>query len=848
MHESSRASVRIPPFDDTMSWFERWLSRIAEIQVRHPLGVVLVALVTLVPTAWLATGLEVRTGFGELLPDSSPSVVEHRKVSSRLASHSTLAVTAEAKQPDVLRKFLVEMTARFRELPSEWVISVDNGPHEVTRFFEKHKHLYADLSDIETLHRDVLERYDWEVGAKLGLNLDDEPPPALDIDDLGQRVEKKLKKARAEAPGDGQYYLGENGRFAVIMLRTTLGSTDQRAFELQARITELLEQANYKKLDASFRYGFAGSLITGAEQYRAVTRDLTEVGAIGFTLVLLVVYLFFLRLRVLAVLGVSIGIGCVWCFAFAELAVGHLNAATSFLISIVAGNGINAMVVYMARYLEARRREAQTVAGAVLAANLGTYQGTLAAAAVSAAAYSALMVTDFRGFRHFGIIGASGMLLCWVVTYTVLPSLLVLCERLRPLAGARDFRDRMAGAYGRPFVWLAKRFAWPLSVVTLVVGVGSAYLTWRYFSGDPMEYNLRNMRNDQLSESAAGRLGLRINRVAGRLSQSGRAVVVDRLDQVEPLVHELEKRRDSAEEGKKPFGTIASIYSLLPKDQEKKLELWKDILDRVERAEKKGLFSEEELARVKKHLPATLKPLGPKDLPQLIAAPFEEKDGTRGRIVYVAPTTGRSLYDANYLMLWADSLREIRLPNGDIVRGSGEAVIFSDMLRHIARDAPRVTLLSFVGTALVILFAFRGRPGGFLALGSLTLGVMVLVASLCLADVKLNFLNFIALPIAIGVGADYAVNVMKRRELEGEEGMERAFIETGGAVVACSMTTLSGYAALLFSVNGAVRSMGFAAGVGELATQLSAMLLLPAVLYTAARVRSRRSAPAASKK
>ena len=36
-------------------------------------------------------------------------------------------------------------------------------------------------------------------------------------------------------------------------------------------------------------------------------------------------------------------------------------------------------------------------------------------------------------------------------------------------------------------------------------------------------------------------------------------------------------------------------------------------------------------------------------------------------------------------------------------------------------------------------------------------------------------------------------------------------VETGGAVIACSMTTLSGYLALLMSVNGAVRSFGLTA-------------------------------------
>jgi predicted RND superfamily exporter protein len=193
-------------------------------------------------------------------------------------------------------------------------------------------------------------------------------------------------------------------------------------------------------------------------------------------------------------------------------------------------------------------------------------------------------------------------------------------------------------------------------------------------------------------------------------------------------------------------------------------------------------------------------------------------------------------------MLWADSYREIPLPTGEVIHGTGDAVIFADMLISIARDAPRVALLSTIGTAAVMLLAFRGRRSGFVALGTLALGITWLVGVLSAAGIKLNFLNFVALPIAIGVGSDYAINVLKRREIEGDAGIERAFTETGGAVVACSLTTLSGYTALLFSINGAVRSMGLTAALGELATQFSAMLILPAFLYWL-RSRAQNAAP-----
>lgn len=821
-----------------------FLDRLVAFQARRPFLVLLLAALTILPGVLLARKLELKTGFSELLPDTSPSVVEHRRVSQRLAGLSTLSIAFEADDTELLKHVVDEMGPKLRALPKEWVSSVDDGPRAALAFFRENKHLYAELAEIEKLHAQVLERYDWEVGKKLGTNLDDEEPPGFDAKALKQRLEPKAGTAKAASDNDSGYYLGENGKLAAIVLQTPLGAMDQRAFELRERISKLIDEGNYGKRDASFRYGFSGSLITSAEQYQAVANDLTSVGAIGVCLVLLVVYLFFLRLRVLAALGIAVGFGCLWCFAFTELTIGYLNTATSFLISIVAGNGINAMVVYMARYIEARRDQGESVAQALATATKDTYQGTLAAVAVAMAAYGALMLTEFRGFRHFGVIGAAGMLLCWLSTYLILPCLLVVSERFRPFPAARDWRDRLAGAYARPFIWLAQKYPWPISILGVLAFLGAVACTALYFGGQPMEYDLRKIRNDEIAPTSAGRLGSRINQVAGRLSQSGRAVLTERLDQVEPLVRELERRRDSAPPKAKPFGEVASIFTLLPKDQPQKLELWKEILDRVERAKKRGFLSAEQWRELEPLLPKKLATIGIADLPEQLARPFEEKDGTRGRIVYVAPARGKSLYDAEYLMLWANSFRETKLPNGDVIHGTGDAVVFADMLLHIEEDAPIVAFASFCGTMIVILLAFRGRSGGFVALATLSLGVATLIAVLYLADVKLNFLNFIALPIAIGVGSDYAINVMKRREIEGDAGIERAFLETGGAVVACSMTTLSGYAALMLSVNGAVRSMGLAAAVGEAATQLSAMLVLPAVLYAAASFKQRRRARA----
>jgi hypothetical protein len=249
------------------------------------------------------------------------------------------------------------------------------------------------------------------------------------------------------------------------------------------------------------------------------------------------------------------------------------------------------------------------------------------------------------------------------------------------------------------------------------------------------------------------------------------------------------------------------------------------------RARSRGMISEVDWKELAPYLPPTsLTLVGVYDLPEQMARAFTEKDGTRGRIVYITPKEGRSIWDGRYLELWADSFRTINLPNGEVIAGSGRAVIFADMLKAVVEDAPKAIAASLVGTILVVVFAFRGRRTSLGVLATLMLGVAGMVAFLSAKDIKLNFLNFVSLPITFGIGVDYAVNIMQRAKHDGVAKMRQVIVETGGAVVLCSLTTTLGYLSLMLSSNRAIATFGLAAAAGEIACILAAVLVLPAVL------------------
>jgi predicted RND superfamily exporter protein len=119
--------------------------------------------------------------------------------------------------------------------------------------------------------------------------------------------------------------------------------------------------------------------------------------------------------------------------------------------------------------------------------------------------------------------------------------------------------------------------------------------------------------------------------------------------------------------------------------------------------------------------------------------------------------------------------------------------------------------------------------GALSVVSALLMGVLWMMGLAAALGHKLNFLNFIALPITFGIGSEYPFNIFDRSRLLGGNA-ERAVRLSGGAVALCSYTTSIGYGALLFSDNQALRSFGWLAISGEAGCLLAALLVVPSLL------------------
>ncbi len=832
--------------------FEKFLWELVQAQVRRPWLFLGAAVALALPAYILARGLDLHTGFDALLPENKPSVVELRRVSARTPGVSSLAVVIDGTDRNALQRFSDALVPELRALGPDWVGSAENGIHATRDFVEPRQALSLSVEQLTRIRDRIEETFGRQIfGSVLDDDEEEEAPPTRDA--IMKEIDaERAKHKKGGPPFPDGYNMNEAGTRLIVMVRTPIPGGDLTGSRALAnKVQAVIQKLEPSSFHPSLRTGLTGDLITSKEQYGVIRNDLVHVGIAGVAMILAIDFIFFLKLRAVLTMALAIGTGVLYTFAATRLLIGHLNTASGFLVSIIFGNGINFGILLRARYGEARRAHAD-VTQALFLSYRDTLIPTLSVSIAAGTGYASLAATDFRGFRDFGVIGGIGMLLCWVANYWLMPPLLALFDRLSPertgqsVPGWRGrllrFVDRGI-PFGVPFSLLVGRIPPKLMVgVALLLGVTSTAAAVRYIARDPLEYRLSNLENDDSAvESAANRLGRGMTKITGRVGQDGMAIMTDRLDQVKPLLAELEKRRLAS--GQPPaFDRVVSIFDFIPDQQPEKLALLAEIRSRLTRAHELGKLPAKDWEELSRYLPPKdLTPFGIDDLPERMARPFTERDGTRGRIVYIVPTEGQSVKDLRYLLRWADSYRVVTLPNGEVIHGSGRSVIFADMLSAVITESPRAVSLAGLFTLLVVILTFARSKHGWLSAGLVLtgfgIGIAGLGASLYLFDIKLNFLNFIAIPITFGIGVDYAVNLVHRWRISEPGQLVTIVRETGGAVILCSLTTILGYLALLQSVNPAVRSFGLVAVLGELTCLLSVVLLLPAFLLLAERWR-----------
>jgi hypothetical protein len=345
-------------------------------------------------------------------------------------------------------------------------------------------------------------------------------------------------------------------------------------------------------------------------------------------------------------------------------------------------------------------------------------------------------------------------------------------------------------------------------------------------------------------------------------------------------------------------GRVIEVASLVPRDQERKLEVLRDIQQRLRRLPPRGTVIEHaapSLPDVEHAVHKLSQALERLDTSPLVGE-LREQVGELLQILQtpddgVATTRLQAFQRRMTSDLIADlhRLREVSTPApiqvADIPESLRERYLGQTgkwLLRVFAKDslwayAPLEQFVNDVkaadpeacGRPFATLEGLKAMRDGFLWAGVYALAAMVLVllldfgsvkhtlvallplgmgmiASLgimALAGVDLNPANMIAFPLILGVGADNGVHVMHDYRDRNRKKRYALSHATGRGIMVAALTTVLGFGTLMISQHRGMASLGLVLTLGVSTCMLTALVFLPALLSVISRRRQKAKTP-----
>jgi predicted RND superfamily exporter protein len=772
-----------------------------------------------------------RTDIHELLPSSARSVLDLKEVSSRLRSIDSLAVLIFSSHPEESKRFITDLAEVLEKAPKSIVAGVEYRIDRELKFFQERQALYLNLDDLMKIKTYIHDKIEYEKELYNPLNIFKEvslPEPSLNFIELKKKYQKDFSTFEHLPSG---FYANRDETHRLILVKLPGEATGiTGANLLKSTVETAIHKLNPQSYAPDIDIKFTGDVQALIEEQTALVEDL-EISTVAVSIVVtLGMLLFYKTLRATFALMLSLIMGTLWTFGLSYFAVGYLNANSAFLGSIIIGNGINFGIIYLARYLE-ERRNSLTPLQATQIAMTTTATSTWTAALAAGLSYGSLILTGFRGFKQFGIIGLIGMVVCWISAFTVLPAYLILFERSRSLISRAKHQPKayVAGKLAQ----LIQHHPKLICSISLALTLVSA-LTFKNFSPDLLETDLTRLRNRESIESGANFHYKFVEEILLR-DLSPIVLLPKKKENAIKIVEALRNTIKTSEQDTF-IDSAKTLDDFVPQQQAEKIQILRQI---------KALLNPRILSRLSPAdkllvdgflTPAVFQPMKVTDLPPLVLDSFREKDGSIGKLVIVDPKrANRELANGDNLIRFVNTLRAVgdEIEPGVAVAGSNAVV--ADMILAIASDGPKATLFAFIAVILLVIVLFRNLKTISLVLFALILGVLWLAGIILGLHIKINFLNFIALPITFGIGVDYGVNIFHRYRENPRQSILTVIKSTGSAVGLCSFSTITGYVSLLIARNQGFVSFGTLAVAGELTCVVAALISLPALIHWGSR-------------
>jgi predicted RND superfamily exporter protein len=791
-----------------------------------------------------ALQLKIDTDLANLLPEKNPHVVALEELQNTVGGETAMEVAVKSPSFKDNKRFIEDLIRKSLELydrESDNYFFDRAEFRKETDFLQDNALYFAtgnELDDIKAYLQDEIQKAKEDANPFL-VDFEDEEE---DGEESGSNIGEFEDSYDALIPSE--YPISPDSTVAILQLYPTGSKSDldylRRTF---STYDSLLTEMNPQSYNEQMEVEYGGRLKRHLAEIDSIMNDVFSSFASGISSVILLVMLYFsikkylnyrwgdeeekehsfwehlIRMPVpVLVIGIPLLISLSWTFGITYFVLGTLNTMTSVLFVILFGMGIDYGIHFYARYIEFRA-EGIPINNALLKTYENTGSAILVSGLTTAFSLFVLIIAQFRGFSEFGFIAGSGIILALLCMLFIIPSLLVIFERMSwILFNERDKKlEKDTNS-------LFNRFPFARTIVALglLISVGIGFnvqnLSFQYDFGE-LEPEFPEYEEFSELENQVSRSGNKRN-PAYILADNEQQVI----DILEKLRHKMKTDTTSP--------TIMDVEALPerfpPSDTAAKSKL-QEIAQVRELLDDPFLREQDDPQLNKLRRAAQTKTeLNVDQIPDYFKSQFVNKEGEIGNFVIVYPSVG--LADGRNSIAFKNDVGKVELDNGETFYAASTSIIAAEMLELMRAESPWMVGATFLMVFILMLIAFRSLRWAIIAMLPLVVGLLWLFGIMLLTGMMFNFYNLVVLPAILGIGEDNGVHLASRYREEGKNSVWDVLSSTGQHITVGSFTTMLGFSGLLFTNHPGLQSLGGMAVIGIGMTLVTALTFLPALI------------------
>ncbi len=831
-----------------MSPLAEGFRRLASLGFRSWRSCLVIAAAVACTAPWALRDLRLETDSASLIGPGDPVSRVYRESLSRFGEANPLIVQIlpGSTEPGVTDRFTDRLADRLRELPQ--VAAVEARPPAFDLMPWSIGMTRAALFNSEPI---VLERFTERFEAeemrkqlrrtRKRLLLSDPDlrkvlsSDVLDIGGIvGPSYEQRLGGLRF-ATGRGYFDAPDQG--SRLLFVQPAGSAEDTGYceDLVERVRRAIQEARAGTAGAELVAGrLTGKFAVVAQSAAVLRRDMLRISAIATGLVLALLLATFRGWRATAICSLPIVLSLPPVLWLARIVFSPLNFFAVGFIAIVMGLGVDAMLHCTARlyqYLGGEGSELEEAAGRALA-DCGP--PVLIGTVTTAGAFLCLTVSDYRGLAEFGRLTAAALVLSFCTSMMLLPAVIRLVRPQRGTPGSGAGLLLLPPRFSL-FGWNQPRTALLASATLVAVSL----LIARGFGFDPEFKHLLPERLEALDVADD------ISRQFGSSFLLSSELLLEARDFDQGI--EAQRRIEAELRPLIANGTVVGLQSPLL------LRSRSTFAPEQERARKRAATLLSESRAV---FPRSLSDLGfvasathetyYDHLMRAVAAPVEFAAGTlpalqsdpRYRRFLAHDESGswfRTLVwlpdgasGAEARRVVATTVSEFEAGSGSRLRLTGTHQVYEHLNELVGANFVRISGLSVVVVALLLLAFFRSAGDAMLGLVPIVAAVPVVLAAVVVSGIPFPPLGVGMMAIVLGIGIDDAVHLLSRPRSKGEAGLGQTLIEVGPIITLTSLTSAIGFGALAFASHRVLSSLGVVVAIGIVTCWLFSIGLLPA--------------------